>query len=75
MAMTDLETLTARIDGLEMRIAHQDQTIEDLNASITEQWRQIEDLTYRLTRLSEQVREVESSTGVSDGPEPPPPHY
>lgn len=73
--MTNLETLTARIDGMEMHIAHQDQTIEDLNATITEQWRQIEDLTYRLTRLSEQVREVESSTGVSDGLEPPPPHY
>ena len=73
--MTELESLIARIDGLEMHMAHQDQTIEDLNATITEQWKQIEDLTYRLTRLSEQVREVESSTGVGDGPEPPPPHY
>ncbi|MDB5396589.1 MAG: SlyX protein [Rhodospirillales bacterium] len=73
--MTELETLTARIDGLEVRIAHQDQTIEDLNATITEHWKQIEDLTYRLSRLGEQLREVESSAGVREGPEPLPPHY
>jgi len=73
--MTDIEALAARLDGLEIRIAHQDRTIDELNATITDQWKQIEDLTYRLTRLSEQVREVEASTGVTDAPEPPPPHY
>ena len=73
--MTEIETLTLRIDGLEMRIAHQDHTIEELSATIADQWKQIEDLTFRLTRLTEQVREVENSTGVSDEPEPPPPHY
>jgi SlyX protein len=73
--MTDTETLAARIDALEIRIAHQDQTIEDLNATITDQWKQIEDLTYRVSRLGEQMREVENSAGVTDGPEPPPPHY
>jgi SlyX protein len=73
--MTEIDILAARIDGLEIRIAHQDHTIEELNATITDQWKQIEDLTYRLTRLAEQVREVESSAGVSDGPEPLPPHY
>ncbi len=71
--MTEIEALTARIDGLEMRIAHQDEIVEDLNATVTDLWKQIEDLTYRLTRLSEQVREVEA--GVTDAPEPPPPHY
>ena len=73
--MTDIEILAARLDGLEIRIAHQDQTIEDLNATITDQWKQIEDLTYRLVRLGEQVREVEANTGIADAPEPPPPHY
>ena len=73
--MTDIEALAARMDSMEIRIAHQDQTIDDLNATITDQWKQIEDLTYRLTRLGEQVREVEAGTGVTDAPEPPPPHY
>jgi SlyX protein len=73
--MTEIEILAARIDGLEMRIAHQDEIVEDLNATITDLWKQIEDLTYRLTRLGEQLREVEAGVGVTDAPEPPPPHY
>ncbi len=71
--MTETQTLTQRIDALEMRIAHQDQTIEDLNAALTDQWKQIEDLAYRLSRLTDELREFESSAG--DAPEPPPPHY
>lgn len=71
--MTETETLTRRIDALEAHIAHQDRTIEDLNTAITDQWKQIEDLAYRLSRLADELREVESS--VSGEPEPPPPHY
>ena len=73
--MTEIEMLATRIDALETHIAHQDRTIEELNAAITDQWKQIEDLAYRVSRLAEQVREVESGAGVSDEPEPPPPHY
>ena len=72
--MTELDSLTARIDALEMHVANQDQTIEDLSATIADQWRQLDDLTYRLTRLSEQVREVENGVGNDEAPEPPPPH-
>ena len=71
--MTEIETLTQRVDALEMRIAHQDQTIEDLNAALTDQWKQIEDLAYRLSRMADELREVESRG--ADEPEPPPPHY
>jgi SlyX protein len=71
--MTEIETLTQRIDALETHIAHQDRTIEDLNAAITDQWKQIEDLAYRMSRLTDALREVESSG--SGEPEPPPPHY
>ncbi len=71
--MTEIESLTQRIDALEAHIAHQDRTIEDLNTALTDQWRQIEDLAYRMSRLAEMLREVESS-GNSE-PEPPPPHY
>jgi SlyX protein len=71
--MTEIETLAQRIDALEAHIAHQDRTIEDLNAAITDQWKQIEDLTYRLSRLADELREAESRG--ADEPEPPPPHY
>ncbi|MFX5464898.1 SlyX family protein, partial [Acinetobacter baumannii] len=42
--MTDT-SLTNRIDALEMRIAYQDETIEDLNKTITAQWKEIDRLT------------------------------
>jgi SlyX protein len=71
--MTEIETLTERIDALEAHIAHQDRTIEELNSALTGQWKQIEDLAYRVGRLTDELREFESSAG--DGPEPPPPHY
>ncbi|HWU18068.1 MAG TPA: SlyX family protein [Devosia sp.] len=68
--MTDL---AERLEALETRIAFQDQTIEELNATITAQWRVIDGLTRKLTTLEEQVR---SGTHIADpSTEPPPPHY
>lgn len=62
-----------RIDALETRIAFQDQTIEDLNAALTEQWKTIDLLTKKLAMLEEQVR---SGSFIADpATERPPPHY
>ncbi|MFC3703795.1 SlyX family protein [Devosia honganensis] len=62
-----------RLDALEMRIAYQDRTIEDLNAALTGQWQVIDRLTRQLALLEEQVR----SGGYIADPdtEKPPPHY
>ena len=59
--MSDTETLGARIDALEMRAAHQDRVIEDLNQTITAQWQQIDRLTRELVRLGDRVREAEAA--------------
>jgi len=69
--MTD----TSRLDELEMRVVHQDQTIEDLNAAITEQWKLIDRLERQVARLAERVAEAEQSTGQAAPVERPPPHY
>ncbi|NGP19330.1 SlyX family protein [Devosia aurantiaca] len=62
-----------RIEALETRIAYQDQTIEELNQSITEQWKIIDLLTKKLATLEEQVR---SGSYIADpASEKPPPHY
>ncbi|PXA98833.1 SlyX protein [Nostoc sp. 3335mG] len=62
-----------RIERLESRIAFQDQTIEDLNAAITEQWSVIDQLRRRLDAMEEQVR---SGSYIADpANEKPPPHY
>lgn len=63
----------ARIDALEMRIAFQDQTIEELNTALTDQWKTIDLLTKKLATLEEQVR---SGSFIADpATEKPPPHY
>lgn len=67
--MTD----TDRIDALEMRIAHQDQTISDLNRVVTEQWSHIDRLKRELNAMRESVRNLAQSGSPED--EPPPPHY
>ena len=71
--MTDLPAITERLEAMEMRIAFQDQTIEELNATITAQWRQIDLLTRKLEQMEQQVR---SGVHLADpATEPPPPHY
>jgi SlyX protein len=71
--MSDLKTLTDRIDTLEARLTFQDDTIETLNKTITDQWARIDTLTRQLATLSARLVEAESQM-----PRPanePPPHY
>ncbi|RIJ24422.1 SlyX protein [Henriciella barbarensis] len=66
---------TLRLNELEIRIAHQDQTIEDLNAAITAQWKLIERLERQVERLGERVADSENAAGQADPVNRPPPHY
>jgi SlyX protein len=71
--MTDVETLSDRIDALEARLMFQDATIETLNQTVTSQWREIDALKRRISELIERVREAEAN-GAGTGNERPP-HY
>ncbi len=62
-----------RITALEERIAHQDQTIEDLNASIMSLWKEIELVRRQFGKLGDQLNQI--AADVKQLPEPPPPHY
>lgn len=73
--MNDTELLSARIDTLETRVAHQDLILEDLNATITAQWAQIDTLAREVRRLSDRLQQVEDRAAGPTSPEPPPPHY
>jgi SlyX protein len=66
--------MTDRLEALEIRVAHQDQTIEELNTTILDLWKELEALRRQVARLDDQLREVEQAGG-SQGPEPKPPHY
>jgi SlyX protein len=73
--MNDRESLGARLDALEIRVAYQDQIIDDLNKTVTDQWKQIDALTRRIEGLVDRVQEAESRAASGSAPEPPPPHY
>jgi SlyX protein len=72
--MSDDETLGARIDRLEIRVAYQDGIIEDLNETITAQWKQIDWLLRQIAQLTERVQEAADQAGAVPPPERPP-HY
>lgn len=73
--MADTEALMGRIDALEIRLAYQDETIEDLNHAVTDQWKQIDLLTRKIAQLTDQLQETVEQIGSPNVPEPPPPHY
>jgi SlyX protein len=68
-----MDHLTDRIEALEIRVAHQDATIEDLNATITAQWRTIDALAREVASLVDRLQDLGRREPGS--PEPPPPHY
>jgi SlyX protein len=71
--MSDVKTLSDRIDALEARLMFQDETIETLNKTITEQWLKIDALTRQVAGLNDRLQEAEANAqGSSDEP---PPHY
>lgn len=72
--MTDIAALLERLVALEIRAAHQDQTIDDLNEALASHWKHIEALERRLGKLQDELREVEAALEDKQ-PDAPPPHY
>jgi SlyX protein len=71
--MSDVETLSNRIDVLETRLTFQEVTIETLNNTITAQWHKIDALTRQVANLNERLQEAE--THGREVRNEPPPHY
>jgi len=69
--MTD----TSRLDDLEMRLAHHERMIDDLNQTITAQWKDIDRLKREVDRLNDRLANAEAALGPDPGDEPPPPHW
>ena len=67
-----LSDSSSRLDTLEMRIAHQDKTIADMNDVITSQWQTIDALQRHVMELREEFRNI---VPLRTTPEPAPPHY
>lgn len=72
--MTDTKDSAQRLDELEIHVAHQDRTIEDLHKVIEAQWREIEALKRQQLKQEQRLLTMEQDPGP-EGSEPPPPHY
>jgi SlyX protein len=68
-----MTTTEQRIDELEMRVAHQDQTISELNDVITAQWKKLEMMERQLRRLGEELEAMDGGEGPAANQKPP--HY
>lgn len=62
-----------RLDEMEIRIAHQDKTIAELNDVITAQWKKLELIERQLRRLGEEIEAMETGEGPAANQKPP--HY
>jgi uncharacterized coiled-coil protein SlyX len=62
----------ARLETLEVLLAHQERVIAELNDVITTHWRKIDTLERLVTQLRE---ELQNMAPQREAPEPPPPHY
>jgi SlyX protein len=67
-----MTTSENRIDELEMRMAHQDQTIAELNDMVTAQWTRMESLERQLRRFGEELQALEPGDTPANQK---PPHY
>jgi SlyX protein len=65
--------LSERIDALESRLMYQDETIEQLNQTITAQWKQIDALARQVAALSERLQQAEANAPAPANERPP--HY
>ncbi|MDX2504253.1 MAG: SlyX family protein [Gammaproteobacteria bacterium] len=69
--MSDIEN---RIMELEIKSAHQEETIEQLNQIAIEQQKTVSELTRHMEQLKDKISILQESNS-KDLPEPPPPHY
>jgi SlyX protein len=63
-----------RFNQLEMTIAEQDQSIQDLSDMVNRQWQEIEKLQARLTHTQSRIISLEENAPASSSVEKPP-HY
>ena len=70
--MADAEA-NKRFEDLEVKVAFQEELIQQLDEALISQQQQISELQAQLKILRSEFRTLESQ--LPDGPEPPPPHY
>jgi SlyX protein len=64
-----------RLIDLEMRLAFQEQALQELDAVIVRQQRELEAVTRRLEQAESRLRGLTPSQIANQADETPPPHY
>ena len=72
--MNDNE-LASRIETLEMRLMHQEASIEALTRTRLQQEQLVNAQSAAIERLEAMIRGLSSTHDAPPGEEPPPPHY
>jgi SlyX protein len=67
--------MNERLVELEVRVAFQEHTLQELNEVVTRQQQQIDRLTQELATLKAQLATVAPSLVIPKEEETPPPHY
>jgi len=67
--------MNERLTELEVRVAFQDKTIQDLNEVVIRQQREIDRLAKELEAMKFQLSELTPSMVIPPEEEKPPPHY
>jgi len=67
--------MEARITELEIKFAHQEDTIADLNDVIISQQKAIDSLESRLVKMEAEIKCASLPNIKNSSEEPPPPHY
>lgn len=70
--MTDYDE---QIQQLEIKVAFQEDMIEQLNQALVSQQKQIDELTFKTKHLVDKVKQMNVSNIASESEEAPPPHY
>ena len=71
--MQDSALMESRVIDLEIRLTHQELTLQELNECIIRQQKIMDQLTRQIAILQEQLRAGASVAPAAD--ETPPPHY
>lgn len=74
-AMDDETGLITRLTDLEIRVAQQDQTIEDLSEIVRKQWDEMDQMRRNLDRQVAQLQDLVADQGNTPPADQPPPHY
>jgi len=73
--MSDVEKTDSRLEELEIRSAHQEAQIDELNKALFDHWQMIDALTKKIKHLSDKVAIIDERVPSNPGEDPPPPHY